>query len=295
MLKIKRSCSYKIITRAVHLDNQPLVALLMPGADDCEPCLDQNQLQASLNANPESIIVYNQQADALALALVNLPSPRRTGICPLIMTRRLNQKWSVNMNFVKTTILGGLFVLLPIMLLWIGLVEIGGLLVVMATPIANILANWFPQGYFDNLALPGVSALVLIAVASLVLGLAARSNILSGIGRYIETAVLYKIPMYKMLKIMSGALIDSGTSDVNPALLRDGSGGGDPCYVIEKHVDGRATILLPWSPASFAGSIKVVQQSDLEILSCSLDEYSRSLSQVGVGIEECVTTKTRQN
>lgn len=67
MVTIKRGCNYKIITRAVHLHDQPRVALLIPGADDCEPCLDQNQLQASLGANPESIIVYNQQADALAL------------------------------------------------------------------------------------------------------------------------------------------------------------------------------------------------------------------------------------
>ena len=92
-----------------------------------------------------------------------------------------------------------------------------------------------------------------------------------------------------MLKIMSSALIDTGSSDVDPALLMDGSGGGDHCYVIEKHEDGRATILLPWSPASFAGSIKVVQQSDLEILSCSIDEYSRSISQIGVGVKECMS------
>jgi hypothetical protein len=66
-LTIKRSCSYKIITRAVQLDGQPLVALLMPAAEDCPPCLDQHQLQASLDANPGAIIVYNQQAEAQAL------------------------------------------------------------------------------------------------------------------------------------------------------------------------------------------------------------------------------------
>jgi hypothetical protein len=64
MLTIKRSCSYRIITRALQVDDQPLVALLMPGADDCEPCLDQDQLQASLDSNPQAIVVYNQQADA---------------------------------------------------------------------------------------------------------------------------------------------------------------------------------------------------------------------------------------
>ncbi len=67
MLTIKRSCSYRIITRAVQMDDQPLVALLMPEGEDCEPCLDRNQLQDSLNNNPQAIIVYNQQAEARAL------------------------------------------------------------------------------------------------------------------------------------------------------------------------------------------------------------------------------------
>jgi hypothetical protein len=66
-LTIQRSCSYRIITRAVSLEGQPLVALLMPGASDCEPCLDRDQLQASLDARPEAIIVYNQHTDALEM------------------------------------------------------------------------------------------------------------------------------------------------------------------------------------------------------------------------------------
>jgi uncharacterized membrane protein len=100
--------------------------------------------------------------------------------------------------------------------------------------------------------------------------------------------------MYRMLKIISSAFIDAENSDVSPAIICDGSGGGDPCYVMEKHQDGRATVLLPWSPASFAGSIKVVQQSDLEILDCSIDEFSRSLSQMGIGVEECISSKPQQ-
>lgn len=188
------------------------------------------------------------------------------------------------MNFLKTTLLGGLFILLPLMLLWMGLKEIGGLLVAMATPIADMI----PGQYFENLAAPGVVAIILIIGASFFVGLTARSAWLSKIGRSIENSVLNRVPMYRMLKVISSALIDSDSGDVKPALVRDGKGGGDPCYVIEKHNDGRATVLLPWSPASFAGSIKIVQQSDLEFLACSLDEFSRSLSQIGVGLEACL-------
>jgi len=67
MLTIKRTCGNKIITRALDSEAQPLVALLIPGAEDCEVCTDLDQLQARLDANPTSIIVYNQQADAIAL------------------------------------------------------------------------------------------------------------------------------------------------------------------------------------------------------------------------------------
>ncbi len=67
MLTIQRSCSYRIITRAVQSDGQPLVAILQPAAEDCDFGHDWDQLQASLDANPEAIIVYNQHADAIAL------------------------------------------------------------------------------------------------------------------------------------------------------------------------------------------------------------------------------------
>jgi hypothetical protein len=74
MMTIRRSCSYRIITRAVHAEGQPLVGLLAPGADDCELCLDADQLQAAVKARADTVIVYNQHADALALVdTLNLP------------------------------------------------------------------------------------------------------------------------------------------------------------------------------------------------------------------------------
>lgn len=136
------------------------------------------------------------------------------------------------MKFLKTILLGGLFVLLPLMLLWVGLQEIGELLAAMATPIADL----FPPGVFDDLTAPGVVATVLIIGASLILGLAARSAWLRSIGRKIEHSVLNKVPMYRMLKIISSSLIGSDSEDVSPALISDGSGGGDPCYVDRKSV-----------------------------------------------------------
>jgi uncharacterized membrane protein len=199
------------------------------------------------------------------------------------------------MKFVRTTLLAGLFVLLPLVLLWIGLKEIGELLVEMATPIADLfVVDLLPPGAFEHLSAPALVAIVLLLGAAFVIGLAARSATISALGRRIETSVLERVPMYRMLKLISHSLVDADTARVSPALLLDGPGTGDPCYVIETYADGRAAVLLPWSPASFAGSVKIVQQSNLEFLSCSLDQFSRAISQIGVGLGECLTDESRQ-
>jgi len=67
MLTIKRTCTNKIITRALRLDTRPLVAILRHGAEDCEPCSDLQQLQRLLDEYPEAMIVYNQHEDSTKL------------------------------------------------------------------------------------------------------------------------------------------------------------------------------------------------------------------------------------
>ena len=188
------------------------------------------------------------------------------------------------MNFLKTALLGGLFILLPLMLLWLGLKEIAGLLVEMATPIADSI----PGQHFENLNAPGIVAILLIVAVSLLLGILAKSAIIANIGHKFETSILFRVPMYRMLKIISSALVDAERSDVVPAVYFSDDGAGDPCYVMEEHASGLATVLLPWSPASFAGSIKLVPKAKLQYLNCTLDDFSRSISFMGVGVEDCV-------
>lgn len=188
------------------------------------------------------------------------------------------------MGFIKSRLLTGLYVLLPLMLLWLGLREIGGLLADMVDPIADM----FPSAYFDDVRWPGIVAGLLITITSIVIGIAAKLSLMQQLGQKIEHSILNKIPMYKMLKIISSSLVQTETSIVTAAIIKDSAGGGEPCYVMEEHESGLVTVLLPWSPASFAGSIKVVPKSQLEYLNCSIDEYSRSISFMGVGIADCL-------
>ena len=188
------------------------------------------------------------------------------------------------MKFLKSTLFRGFVVLLPILLLGLALKEIIGLLIALAEPIAEM----FPKESFERVNLPGLVAIVLMVLVSFIIGLLIRSDWLSRIGKAFERKVLLKLPMYEMLKSISASLTESDTSSFRPALIRNSDGGGDPCYIIERYANDLATVLLPWSPASFAGSVKVVNVDSLMELDCTLDAFSRSLALMGVGVESCM-------
>ena len=56
--------------------------------------------------------------------------------------------------------------------------------------------------------------------------------------------------------------------------------------MIEEHDDGQVTILVPWTPTSFAGSIKILSRERIELLSASLGDTSAVLSNWGVGAKD---------
>jgi len=194
------------------------------------------------------------------------------------------------MDFLKTTAAGGLFILLPILLLYLLLAELLGVMVALASPIAEL----FPQGTLDRINAPVLVAVVLIIGASFLLGLALRSMTLQRVGNWTERTVLGRLPLYGAVKRLSRGLVGAkGDTAFRTAVLNSAGGVREIVYIIEDHGDGQMTVLLPWAPASFAGSIKIVGKDRIEMLDASLGDVSRALSHWGVGVRELLTTKEK--
>ena len=68
-----------------------------------------------------------------------------------------------------------------------------------------------------------------------------------------------------------------------PAMLISSGGERELAYVIEDHEDGQMTVLVPWAPASFSGSVRILASDRIQMLDATLDEVSRALSFWGVG------------
>ena len=186
-------------------------------------------------------------------------------------------------EFLKTSLVGGLFVLLPLVLFYLLLSELLQVVVVLATPIADL----FPKGTFDRVKMPVVIGIILIVGASFLFGLALRSVSLRRFGLWIERTLLDRLPLYNAVKRMGRGLLGAQEdSAFRSGVFTSPNGEKEIVYVIEDHGDGQMTILCPFAPASFAGSVKIVSADRIEILEASFGDASRVIAHWGVGARE---------
>ena len=196
------------------------------------------------------------------------------------------------LEFLKTSLSGGILVLLPLVMFYLLMDEIIGILIALATPIADL----FPRGLFDNLELPGVIALVLLVGVSFLFGLALRSDTLRRFGRWIERTLLGQLPLYDAIKKLSRGLIGAKEDGVfKPAVMHSENGEREIVYLIEEDSNGQATVLVPWAPASFAGSLKILSRNRIELIDSNLGDTSRVLSHWGVGTFELLKKTQSDN
>lgn len=184
-------------------------------------------------------------------------------------------------KFLKSAAFNGLIILLPVLFLIIIIKEFAGLIIGLATPIADL----FPRDVIESVPETNVLAALLILLAALIIGALSLSSLGASMGRYIERRVLDKLPVYRPLKTLLGALLGSEQSDAfKPAFILNDSGVAEPAYIVEDTGRPRLIVLIPWTPASFAGSLKLVPREQVYKLDLTLDEFSLSIGHYGVGL-----------
>jgi uncharacterized membrane protein len=189
------------------------------------------------------------------------------------------------LRFFKSAIFSGLLILLPILFLIIILKEFAELLIGLATPIADL----FPRDAIESIPETNILAVLLILAAALILGILSKLKTGASIGRYFERHTLDKLPVYIPLKSLLQALLGSEASDTfKPAFILGDNGTLDPAYIVEDAGRQRLVMLVPWTPASFAGTLKFVPRDRVHKLDLTLDQFSLAIGHYGVGLGELI-------
>ena len=153
-------------------------------------------------------------------------------------------------KFTKTTLIGGVLVILPIYVTILLLLKaVNGLLALLSPVTAQL-----PAG----VQFRHVAAILLLVAVCFVVGLAVRTGPGLRAKNVFEQVVLEKLPGYTFLRGLAKRLTGrSEEQTLQPALVEIEE-AMVPAFIVEELEDGSFTVLVPSAPTPMAGSLYIL-------------------------------------
>lgn len=182
------------------------------------------------------------------------------------------------MRFIKTTIIGGLLFLVPLIVV---IVVIGKALSLMMA-VAEPMSAWFPIESLGGVAVANVVAVLLILLLCFVAGLLARTRPAKRFARSVEDSILQKIPGYSLVKGITSSLSEDDAEDMHVVLVSLGY-SKRVGVEMERFGGERVVVYLPGAPTAWAGELHVVDAGQVERLDCPLTTFIDHAERLGRG------------
>ena len=183
-------------------------------------------------------------------------------------------------EFLVSTVVGGLFVVVPVylavLLLLKGMKSAGTLI----RPFAALLPDWLPA--------QDLLALVLVLVLCFVVGIAVRTRSGRAIRERMERVFFERLPGYGLLRSLTQRLAGDRNAEAWKPALVELEDALVPAFIIEELDDGRFTIFVPSVPTPFAGAVYVLSPERVHVLDVPFTQAVRTISQWGSGSRHLV-------
>jgi len=183
-------------------------------------------------------------------------------------------------EFIKSTLMSGLLVILPLGLAAMVLLKI----VDMIRPFATALVSWMPHG----LRFPTLIASLMLLLVCLAVGLLAQTRAGRGAGTSLESVILNRIPGYSMVRSLTRRIGNVEESEKFSPALVEIEDALVPGFVVEEHPDGRYTVFVPSAPTPAVGAVYIIARERVHILDASFMKTVKCVSSWGVGSKELV-------
>ncbi len=184
-------------------------------------------------------------------------------------------------HFFKTTVIGGLVFLVPVVVLVMILAKAAGLMMMVAEP----MAAWVPIDAIGGVALANIIAVLAVVLICFIAGLVARAAILRAIVGGLESKVLSKVPGYVIIKGMLSGLQEDDTHKLIPVLATFG-GTARVGLEIERLDDGRVVVMVPKSPNPWSGEVHIMAPESVKCLDFPMAAYMENIERFGQGTNE---------
>jgi uncharacterized membrane protein len=182
-------------------------------------------------------------------------------------------------DFIKTTIVGGLVFLVPLVLVLLVLRHAMSLTVSFTGPIAAAFAGHKIVG----VTIATLLAALTLLVVSFVAGLFARTEVGRNLARWLEDSLLGNLPQYRMMTTMAEGLAQIEDSASLRPVLVSVEGGWQLGYWVEDLRPGWVVVFVPQAPTPMAGNIMYMPQERVRPLDMPIGEALILVKRLGVG------------
>lgn len=191
-----------------------------------------------------------------------------------------------NLNFIKTTIIGGVVFLVPLVFLIFILGKAINFMMIIATP----LADWLPVDTIGGVALANLLAVLAVIVVSFIAGLVARHTMASGMVKKLESKVLIKIPGYTMIKGIKSGFDTSESAAMRPIAVQLGS-AERIALEVEQLPDGRSMVYIPSAPSAWSGITQILPADQITYLDVPVTKIIELTEKFGHGADDVLKYK----
>ena len=190
------------------------------------------------------------------------------------------------LTFLKTTCLGGIVFLVPIVLFIAVIDQALSIVASLAAPIAAV----FPVSSIGDLAIVHIVALVILLFACFLAGLAAKTAIAGNIVDSLEANILDKIPAYALMKMKAGSMLSvDDAGDMVPVLVKFDD-FWQMGFEVEKLDQERCLVFLPGAPDPWSGSVRVVLNNRITKLDTNITKVTIMMKALGKGSSQALRT-----
>jgi len=183
------------------------------------------------------------------------------------------------LEFLKTTIIGGFLVLLPVVVVLLLLSLAVATVITAIDPLMEVL----PIKGLGGLAVTTLVAILLLLVFCFLTGLLVQMRI-GRLGKeWVERLLLERLPGYIMFKNLTRRIAGEEGIEFAPGLMDlYGSEARALGFIIEEHENGTFTIFIPLSPMATVGQVFVLPESQVQKLEVKFVDVVNSLTQWGM-------------
>ncbi|MFT4968355.1 MAG: putative membrane protein [Chitinophagales bacterium] len=193
-------------------------------------------------------------------------------------------------NFLATTFLGGLVVILPMAIFAI----LAKWVISFFDGIIDPISTLFPERW--NEVLIKIFAFGIITAICFLIGLLVRTQFGNSMFNWVEEQALSRLPLYSAIKETVQQFFGKDKTAFSQVVLIEPFGNGVKMtgFVTEETSDGTLTVFTPTAPNPTNGYVFMVHKSEVEILKVKSEVAMKNILSLGAGMGKMVE-QAREN